>query len=309
MSLYTMKNAQKKSSPVVPNVMIDPTGARSILANKLWDRQRPLRSATVANYSRQMNTGQWQPASVIRYAVLDGKEYLIDGQHRLQAIVDSSTVQEFVCVYSTVASDEELAALYASIDRGLSRTPFDQLHAIGLDDYYGWNQTTTNMIATAVNFIAGGFNESVGRAKLSGLELAEMIETYAVAAEQYVWLYDNTASSVIRAGFRRRATASVALVTLKQSVVVYGGHVNDFWLAIANDSPMKTGDPRKLALHHLMLSRVTGGASRGDRRYTSYYSSRYIANCFNAFVEKRSLKMTRVSETSPIRINGSEFKG
>lgn len=304
MTLYNANSPRNKSPHILS---VNPALAKRILTTKLWDRQRPVRKRTVVNYAKQMTKGYWEPMSVIRFAVVGGNEYLVDGQHRLEAVVESNTTQEFVVIKQEVTDFDKVAKVYSSLDRGLSRTSFDQLHALGTDDLYGWNQTETNMISSAIQLILCDFNKPKGDPKLSGPELEDTILGYSEAAHKYVDLFKNTASKMIRDGMRRRATAAVALVTLSQSKNVYGDKVDEFWEGIAYDMAMESGDPRKMVLTHLYVAKMHGGgASNGS--VSAYYSSRYIANCFNAFVDDRKITKTRVFPDKLINIYGSDYQ-
>jgi hypothetical protein len=318
-SLYTPKNAQNKNGGTdsflayqTTVATVGPEQAERILARQLWDRQRPLRSHVVENYARQMKDGYWQPVSVIRFASLDGKLFLIDGQHRIAAVAASGSPQIFTIITQDVKSESEIGVFYASIDRGLSRTLFDQLHAIGVDDLYGWTQRKTNMIASGVKFINVNFGQLSGRdgraGALTGRQLADAIAKYAESSEQFLEIFDN-APEWAKNGLKRRSSVAVALVTFQESQTVYGNLVSDFWEGVSLDSELKHSDPRKLAVRHITTSKMQGGNVIG-RSVTPFYSSRYIANCFNAFVEGREITKTHVKdEKSPIKINGSRFTG
>lgn len=305
MALYNANSVRNKSPH---RLSVDPALAKRILTTKLWDKQRPVRKRTVVNYAGQMTKGYWEPMSVIRFVVVGENEYLVDGQHRLAAVVESKTTQEFVVIKQEVTDFDEVGRIYSSLDRGLSRTSYDQLHALDVDTLYGWNQTETNMISSGIAFIKCEFNKPKGDPKLSGPELEDAIREYAEAAQKCVDLFKSGANKMIREGIRRRATSSVILITLTQSKKVYGDKVDEFWEAVAGDIAMESGDPRKMVIAHFYTARMHGGAANNGS-VSSYYASRYIANCFNAFVDDRKLTKPRVFPDKPINIYGSEFRG
>jgi hypothetical protein len=85
-------------------VSIGPDQARELLARKSRG-QPPLDEAKIAAYAAEMTAGHWQqPSRMILYYYRDGIEYLIDGQHRLAAIIASGVtvpieLQSGVCDY------------------------------------------------------------------------------------------------------------------------------------------------------------------------------------------------------------------
>lgn len=309
MTLYTYKTPVKENDSFTTPRPVTPKEAERILKTKLWDRQRPVRRLVVANYSRMMTTGVWRPTSVIHFAVVDGQEYLVDGQHRLAAVIDSNTTQQFTFLRHKVENPGEIARFYATIDRGLQRTTYDQMHAIGVDDFYGWNTTKTNMVFSAIRYINSGFGEGTQRVTYAGNEIEAMIEEYGVPAVKYVDLFERSIKK-IQAGLRRRGTGSVILVTFKESWIHYGNKVDEFWNGVALDDGLRANDPRKLVVNHLLTTKVSGGGAKGTGIVSASYSSRYIANCFNAYVEDRDISRTAVkNERVPIKINGSRFNG
>jgi hypothetical protein len=70
-------------------VSIGPDQARELLARKSRT-QPPLDDAKVAAFAADMTAGRWQqPSPMMLCFFRDGVEYLVDGQHRLAAIIAS----------------------------------------------------------------------------------------------------------------------------------------------------------------------------------------------------------------------------
>lgn len=101
---------------------IDPSKARTYLA-KNTGNFRPLHKATVARYADDMANGNWvQTGESIKFA----NGVLVDGQHRLAAIIESNTSIELA-----VAFDVNKGACYA-IDSGRPRKISQWLSHIGI---------------------------------------------------------------------------------------------------------------------------------------------------------------------------------
>lgn len=99
-------------------ITITPELAREYLAKNI-DKNRPIRKAVVHAYAEQMKRGEWKitPQGIS----FDQKGRLIDGQHRLMAIIESGAK---VPMYVTTGVPVDRMLM---IDCGAKRTPADIL--------------------------------------------------------------------------------------------------------------------------------------------------------------------------------------
>ena len=103
---------------------ITPEGAKLLLQQNY--NNRPLKAPHVNWLADQMKKGDWRmDGSPIRVAK-SGR--LLDGQHRLQAIINSNTSQDMLMVYGL---DE---SVFATIDTGKNRTASDTLFIANVKD-------------------------------------------------------------------------------------------------------------------------------------------------------------------------------
>lgn len=98
-------------------VDVTPELAKAILGQN--DKNRPISSDTVTKYSKLMKQNKWQFNGETIIIAIDGT--LLDGQHRLSAIVASKTVQKMIVVKG-VAKDA-----FTTIDIGKKRNASDAL--------------------------------------------------------------------------------------------------------------------------------------------------------------------------------------
>ena len=96
---------------------------------KVWDKQetphnRPLRQMVVERYARDMKTGRWQynPADAICFG--EDQKTIINGQHRLWAIVEANTAIEADVVMNVPI------AIQTVIDGSIPRTAVDVMHIV-----------------------------------------------------------------------------------------------------------------------------------------------------------------------------------
>lgn len=141
---------------------VTPQQAEAWLA-KNADFQRKLRDSVVDKYARDMINGQWQLTH--QGIAFDAKGRLIDGQHRLAAVVKAG-----IPVKMLVVKDSPATA-YDHLDLGYGRTAVDILKAQG----EGW--ITNEWIAVA-RFMEAGANIKAVFIARSPFELREMVETH-----------------------------------------------------------------------------------------------------------------------------------
>ena len=114
-----MAKAKRKQQSLYHKLeKVGPRKAQQYLESSIGTN-RPLSRATVAKYTSAMERGQWTP-SIIQF---NSKDQLIDGQHRLHAVIRSGTTQEFLAVRG---NDN-----FHHIDVGKSRKPADVLAIMG----------------------------------------------------------------------------------------------------------------------------------------------------------------------------------
>jgi len=141
---------------------VTPQQAEEWLA-KNADFQRKLRDSVVDKYARDMINGQWQLTH--QGIAFDAKSRLIDGQHRLAAVVKAG-----IPVKMLIVRDSPSAA-YDHLDLGYGRTAIDILKSQG----EGW---ITNELIAVARFMEAGTNIKAATIARSPFELREMVETH-----------------------------------------------------------------------------------------------------------------------------------
>jgi len=112
LSEFDLRNVGEPKS-----VLIGPSVALELLGKN--HNPRAFRKRKVAEYAEIMRRGQWVLSNDA--IVLDENGDLVNGQHRLQAVVDSETFQRFIMVCSSEPLNEGV------MDCGLRRSDLDRL--------------------------------------------------------------------------------------------------------------------------------------------------------------------------------------
>ena len=110
------ETTESKEKVITGTILVTPSMATAFLENN--DQNRPLYQSLINKYSRDMIADNWYLGNdAIAFANNKG---VLNGQHRLWAIIESNTSQEFLVVWGSTKEDQEV------MDQGRSR----QLHDV-----------------------------------------------------------------------------------------------------------------------------------------------------------------------------------
>lgn len=137
---------------------ITPTLAAEILETMTYDRQRPVRQNHIQYLLQEMQRGTFKPGA-IEIRVVGDRRYLIDGQHRLGAIVLSGQSFPMVLIEQRVNSLDEVAADYSRTDRGQGRSYDDTFRARDLTEIVGIAPSCLKYYSAAIGQILAGFSQ------------------------------------------------------------------------------------------------------------------------------------------------------
>lgn len=293
--------------------MITPTVAAELLSSASYGKQRDISPSWMRYLAEEMSMGSFKQDTAIEIVRQSdtGKLTLIDGYHRLNAVIKSGTPTRFVMVETSVSSVNEMDRMYYRIDQGKRRTTADQMRVLGIEQEYGLTGTQVRRLAAAVTMIDAGWTS---KALIHFDERERLVREYAEECGMYFAITSGRKRE-IRISFERQSTLSVGLVTLKYSAKKFGEtKVEDFWEGVATNDGIAASDARKYAYDHLLTAMIKGGHSAGSvntgMMYTARYSAKYIAHCFNAFVQDKPMRQRpRVDLQEPMLILGSPFNG
>ena len=266
------------AQPVATVATVTPTDAKRWLDANTHNRS--LRPMVVAAYARDMAAGRWQfNGEAIKFAT-DGT--LLDGQHRLHAVVKSGATITVLIVNGLPAETQDV------MDSGAKRQASDALRLAGVK-----NSTTTAAIARlALNIdISGGKKITNGRA-FTHPEILDFLDSHpgvidaAVAAAHYRTKIDMQASVLGYAWWRLGNVSAKA--------------TGEFFETIANSQTSGKGDPRAA-----LISRLNS-ARRNNERIAQQAQVSLLFRAWNAWrkgqqVERFQIE-SRTGEPAPIPV-------
>lgn len=258
---------------------IDPNIAKTWIQKFYYPYQRPLGKRQVVTLHDAMISDEFLQNTVISFAQLpNGKRYIIDGNHRLNAIIDSGTKQLFtVCVYS-VNNIEEVADLYIKFDKHKRRTQFDTVCAYNVSEEFDLPKDFLNRAFGAIGLILNGFKKEwipSEKEKINGIRL------YKNGVESYYSAFKGS-KQLIRKSLLRTAVMSIGIYTCEYNPALAVG----FWKTIAEDDGLINKTPEKQLADFLKFSRMSGG--QVIKGVTLTYIINYSAYCWNQFFLKKN---------------------
>jgi hypothetical protein len=262
-----------------------------------FERQRTLRDHHVILLAEEMEAGTFIPHSAIVFAQLDGKSYLVDGQHRLKAISLFSKPVKMPVMRKAAASMKEIQEWYASIDQGLRRTAHDAIRAQGLSTELGISDTQAGRLSGAVRLIASEFIDmtaGVGKDKhvrmrgaRSNALVSELLRAWSSEAKTYFDLVHGGEPANMYL-FLRAPVIACGLLTIRH----LPEKAKEFWSGMARDDGLRARDSRKRFLNWL----------RSGKRIRPGNVARGFAVAWRAFLEDKELQLIRFDQSKPVDI-------
>jgi len=281
--------------------------AGSALAKRLvtecgYPGQRPLDDDRVLLLAEAMEARQFLTATQIAFGRLGGRNYLVNGQHRLHAVDLAQIAQEFRIEIYPCETRAELDALYCRFDQPGGRRSLSQLsHALGLhdEDQSGLRPVAAAMLLRATPFLMINMARIAACHRPRATRDLDARKDFALpwkpAAIAYQACLDQGVTNRT-ARFRASGTVAVALATLRYQTA----RAQEFWMGAIRNHHLAADDPR-LTLANAFLTR---------QRASHEHDLADMAACaWNAFMRDRPLKAIRTSGVGPIRLIGTPYSG
>lgn len=282
-------------------IFIDSDTAKGMLRECFYKGQRKVRSLQLSYFERALKENFFSDGTQVIIAIVGEKKYLLDGQHRLNAIVNTGVGSEFWIRTIRMESMDEVARLYSTIDTNSRRSGMDGVRAYGVSEEL--NISVNNSIIAAVKAITRGFSNPVLEEKaitLDNSEISQLIREWSLEIQNLNAILKNSPPPV-KLAMRKSSVYASAYITLRYAPDL----AKEFWGDIAADNGLKQGDPKKVLLHGMM----------GSHHFTSKrgwsgikIQAIFISKCWNYFVAGTSITKVAISSaSSPVIFDFTPF--
>ncbi len=283
-------------------VNIAPGIAQRILDELNFSGQRRIKKSRVAERLKEISNGSWVPqiSILVLVELPDGSMQLIDGQHRLSAIVEHGSAVP-TCLKIIAASDEDdIRRFYAKYDmKDSGRSESELLSASGLAAELEIKPATATILLKAVPIIENGMEPNI-----RGDEKAHLGSFDFRLSKAYEWnaearAFDQIvekADTFIKRKLLRAGTMAVALYTLKHSRT----KALEFWNGVAENDGLRKFDPRARLIADLSNRNLSSGTTR--------QSIQQPVIAWNAFIQGRDLKIIKCIDNADIVIDGTPMR-
>lgn len=278
-------------------VEIGPELAAYILETCWYSGQRKVRPDHVETVAELMVKEHWNAGHQVAFGLLEDKLHLVNGYHRLHAIVNTGLNQVFQNLIVEVKDGLELAQLYASFDTTQKgRSTGDILSAMGVREVTGVPAMLSRGVLLAIPFIQSGL--ATPKHKMALPIKLESAEDWWEEAREFSSLFKG-GDKVIRDAFRSGGYLAVILVTMKYQPE----KAKEFWGGILRNDGLRKRTPQ-----HAIVRTIFAG-KRGSGSSGALHNMKVAASGWNAFFEGRELSFMQPSRTvGPIHLQGTPFK-
>lgn len=287
-------------------VAMPPGVAQRVLDEMNFIGQRKLKEARVLKHLARMESGLWRGSHGINIAALpDGSMILIDGQHRLSAIVRSSVPTPIRIIFHSVKDEHEARRLYAGFDESDSnRTAAEMLDAVGVSGDLSLPRAFTIKLYNALPILRNDLEPLTGSeidadtyVRLFGVDsrLADIAD-WRDEAVKFMAVVNKTTGRV-RAKLQSAGCMAVALYTFRHQPA----KAHEFWHGLANNDGLRARDPRAALLRDMHERNANTGTSRQG------VQAPVLA--WNAFCEGRELKIIKCVTGAAIAPWGTPIHG
>lgn len=257
-----MKVTRKNITPAIAEAMLD----------NLYERQRHVKPQVVNRYANDMAEGRWLASGDTFKISTDGK--VLDGQHRLRAIVQSGVTLENAILVSDL--DE---AAFDVMDQGRPRSFADWLASNGVEQ----NNLLAASIYSVHRFRSTGRISAGGATKPSIFALIEMFENEKIGE----WLELGSELGRTFSFPKPMLVSFLYLANLSEA-----GDVRDFATALLSGENLSAGHPALVARNEL-FARMRTATSK--RKSNDHYMA-VVIHCWNAFAEEREITKLRLPD-------------
>lgn len=278
-------------------VLLDPEEARRLRRDCHFPRQRTIYRDNVRRLAIEIEKGRFIAGSQIYICALpDGREWVVNGNHTLEAIADTNTAVPITITRCLVPDEEAANRIYARFDIHRTRGWKDALRGAGMFEFLDGGERAIEAFGSAMGVILQDFRlqpQNVEARTSRDVRLEAMAE-YKEWADMFI-VSTASGSPKIKRFLRRAVVFAVGIITFRYQPST----ADDFWGGIARDDGLQRLDPRKTLLEHLRDTPVAG--------ISLQQQANNVASAWNAFFANRDLKLIKPGPDFQFHLAGTPW--
>jgi hypothetical protein len=259
---------------------ITPEVAKQYLSTNL-KHQRKVTNTHKWHLRQQMQSGQWKMTG--EPIIFDEYGQLVDGQHRLHALIEAKISLQFVIIRG-VATDT-----FVAMNRGKSRSSADIMTIHGVLN----SALTASMLANVINYRRAMAANDGKRGSLNSYIRASSTDI----VEEYDKRKDIYAHCATLAGRCKKIIQPSIPATVSALAILDAGHslpfVDHFWDSFQKGVGLSEGDPV------LTLRNRISENARSKAKLSATMLMMIAIKAWNAYAQSKPMKMIRVIEGEP----------
>ena len=273
------------------------------IQDKIRPLDNPAAKEHIATLSTIMRTDDaWMHETQIRFGVLDGRLWCMDGNHRVRAQATAGISVPWNIKVDYYDDEQAFRSAFHKFNTNVrSRTEAQILGAAGFASEHGISKSTASALYAAVSFIVLGFRTGRNDRTEDEIRKSRIVDVRMDIAFKHVGAAHaldeclKKADGKVKRKILTAGVAAVALVTLGTRTTAAAA--KEFWTGLARNDGLAKGDPRHTLAMHLISEPLGAGASAA------------AAAAWNAWYEGRRLMVIRPGDVDAVRIAGTIYKG
>jgi hypothetical protein len=276
---------------------VDPAMAQRILDEARYEGQRHSFAHHIALLTDAMRREQWTAGSQIAFGEFEGRLHLVNGKHRMHAVIGAGRSIEFQVLIERCADRAALDALYHRFDVVQRRRSLAEvLNATGIAESHKLSKSMAKATYEAAGLLMNDLkrpNYQVdpvqARSVDARLDAALPWWPFAATYERAI----EPAHRAVKGKLLAAGVVAVALLTLRYQPAKGW----EFWHGLAVDDGLRVADPRQTLAKDLMNRRLNAGSMNQGVIAASL--------AWNAFYQGRSLKIIKVHQGAKALVLGT----